>query len=88
MCKRNVRSGIRLHSLIAISEASILIEFTIRSARILVVELLVGLSFCSARFMTSLRRSLYHDGAHRIETVVGLTCEETNWNVADQERWH
>ena len=27
---------------------------------------------------------LYHDGAHRIETVVGLTCEETNWNVADR----
>ena len=48
--QRNVRCGFRLHPRIAKSEASILIEFTIHSAKKLVVEppVTVGLSFCLA----------------------------------------
>ena len=47
---RNLRCGFRLHSRIAKSEASILIEFTNKSAMKLVVEppATVGFGLCSA----------------------------------------
>ena len=52
MCKRKVRSGFRLHPRIDRTETSILIKFTINSAKKLVVEpqVTVGQSFCSAAF--------------------------------------
>ena len=44
----------------------------------------VDLSFCLLPFMTSLTTLVHRDGAHRIETVAGQTCEESNWNVTDR----
>ena len=48
VCERNVRSGFRVHSKIAKSEASVLIDL-IKSVRKLVVEppVTVGLGLCS-----------------------------------------
>jgi hypothetical protein len=50
ICERNVLSGFRVHSSIPKSEASVLIDLTIKSAKKLVVEppATVGLGLCSA----------------------------------------
>ena len=67
-----MRSGFRLHSRIAISEASILIEFTSKSATILMVESPAGLSFFSAAVHDVSYGSLF--------TAVELTAS-TPWLV-------
>ena len=87
VCERTVRSGFRLHSRIAKSEASVLIEFTIKSIRKMVVEppVTAGLGFCSAAIHDVLFDSLF--------TAMELTAlkpwsvrpvKETNWNVTDR----
>ena len=73
VCRRNVRSGFRLHPLIFKSEALILIEFTINSAKKLVFEppVTVDLSFCMLPFMTSFTSLFFLRRSSLGETVVG-----------------
>ena len=59
--RRNVRSRFRLHPRIAISETSILFEFTVKSTRKFAVEppVNVGLDFCYAAIHDVLHVSLF-----------------------------